>query len=74
MANKKLIIESFGDVESILNGLLFSGYEVSITPVYHNPEEDKRRGHHPRTFIDKFIVEVGEKIERPKVDEEKIGF
>lgn len=73
MANKKLIIENMGEVVEITQGLLWSGYEVSITPVYEEPEKENRgyRGpRHVRARVDHFAIDIGEKIEAPKVEPE----
>lgn len=74
MANKKLIIEQMGELVEITQGLLWSGYEVSITPVYEEPEKEDRRYRGPRSVrgrIEHFVIEIGEKIEAPKVDPEQ---
>ena len=73
MANKKLIMENYGDMEATIHGLLHSGYEINITPIYS--EAKNERGYRRKPFAEKFAVEVGDKIEAPKVeDEEKIPY
>lgn len=66
MTNKKLIIEHMEDVHPLIESLLFSGYELSITPVYEEPEKDRRPSYHRlRPRIKHYVVEVGEKLEAP---------
>lgn len=70
MANKKLIIEHMEGVHSLMESLLLSGYELSITPVYEEPKKDRLTSYHiPIPRIKHYVVEIGEKLEAPIVEE-----